>query len=126
MSIKLRIAASTVAVLAGLSAPVSADVITDGNEKTVDFVTKHRMLPPQAERVVASVQVAMFDAINSIESRYRPYRLAVATSKEASKEAAAAAAAGMVLAGLHPEQAQELNSLTAAYLRKHPARRSQV
>src|SRR5262249_42131843 len=101
MSIRLCIAASTVAVLAGLRAPVSEDVITDWNEKTVTFVTKHRMLPPQAERVVASVHVAMFDAINSIEPRYRPYRLAVATSKEASKEAAAAAAAaaaGMVLA----------------------------
>jgi hypothetical protein len=120
MSIKLRIAASTIAVLAGLSGPVSADVITDWNEKAVAFVTKHRMLPPQAERVVASVHVAMFDAINSIEPRYRPYRLAVAASKEASKEAAAAVAAGMVLAGLFPEQTEELNSLTAAYLANIP------
>jgi hypothetical protein len=44
-------------------------VITDWNEKAVAFVTKHRMLPPQAERVVASVHVAMFDAVNSVERR---------------------------------------------------------
>jgi hypothetical protein len=69
-------------ILTGLGGPVSADVITDWNEKAVAFVTKHRMLPPQAERVVASVQVAMFDAVNSVERRYRPYRLAVTTAKE--------------------------------------------
>ena len=72
-------------ILTGLGGPVSADVITDWNEKAVAFVTKHRMLPPQAERVVASVQVAMFDAVNSVERRYRPYRLAVTTAKETSQ-----------------------------------------
>ncbi len=58
------------------------------------------MLPPQAERVIASVHVAMFDAVNSIEPRYRPYRLLSSPPKDASTEAAAAVAAGMVLAGL--------------------------
>jgi PAP2 superfamily len=107
-------------VLTGLGGPVSADVITDWNEKAVAFVTKHRMLPPQAERVVASVHVAMFDAVNSVERRYRPYRLAVTTAKETSKEAAAAAAAGTVLVGLHPGETEELNSLMAAYLATMP------
>src|SRR6266545_3964682 len=72
-------------ILAGLGGPVSADVITDWNEKAVAFATKHRMLPPQAERVIASVHVAMFDAVNSIERRYRPYRLAVTNAKDTSK-----------------------------------------
>jgi PAP2 superfamily len=103
-------------ILTGLGGPVSADVITDWNEKAVAFVTKHRMLPPQAERVVASVQVAMFDAVNSVERRYRPYRLAVTTAKVTSKEAAAAVAAGMVLAGLHPNDTEELNSVMSDYL----------
>jgi hypothetical protein len=103
-----------------LGGPVSADVITDWNEKAVAFVTKHRMLPPQAERVVASVQVAMFDAVNSVERRYRPYRLAVTTAKETSQEAAAAVAAGMVLASLHPNETEELNSLMGAYLAAIP------
>src|SRR4029450_1128027 len=107
-------------ILTGLGGPVSADVITDWNEKAVAFVTKHRMLPPQAERVVASVQVAMFDAVNSVERRYRPYRLAVTTAKETSQEAAAAVAAGMVLALLHPNETEELNSLMGAYLAAIP------
>jgi hypothetical protein len=107
-------------ILTGWGAPVSADVITDWNEKAVAFVTKHRMLPPQAERVVASVQVAMFDAVNSVERRYRPYRLAVTTAKETSQEAAAAVAAGMVLASLHPNETEELNSLMGAYLAAIP------
>src|SRR5215470_10171314 len=100
----LRWAASLM-ILPALGGPVSADVITDWNEKAVAFVSKHRTLPPQAERVIASVHVAMFDAVNSIERRYQPYRLVVTTGKDTSPEAAAATAAGMVLAGLHPKEA---------------------
>ena len=101
--------------------PAFADVITDWNEKAVAFVTKQRMLPPQAERVIASVHLSMFDAVNSIEPRYRPYRLAVITAKDASPEAAAAVAAGMVLVGLHPKDSEELNALMAAYLAAIPS-----
>jgi hypothetical protein len=108
-------------ILTALGGPVSADVITDWNEKAVAFVSKQRLLPPQAERVIASVHLAMFDAVNSIEPRYRPYRLAVMTTKDASPEAAAAVAAGMVLAGLHPKDTEELNSLMAAYLADIPS-----
>ena len=120
MSMNLRRVLPITIILAGLSSPVSADVIGDWNEKAVAFVTKHRMLPPQAERVVASVHVAMFDAVNSIERRYRPYRLAVTTAKDTSKETAAAVAAGMVLAGMHPKDAEELNSLMGTYLATIP------
>jgi len=108
-------------ILTALGGPAATDVITDWNEKAVAFVTKQRMLPPQAERVVASVHVAMFDAVNSVERRYRPYRLAVGTAKETSKEAAAAVAAGMVLASLHPNETEELKSLMDAYLAAIPA-----
>jgi hypothetical protein len=121
MSISLRWVVPTTIILSGLSAPAYADVITDWNEKAIAFVSKQHMLPPQAERVVASVHVAMFDAVNSIERRYRPYRLVVAASKDASKETAAAVAAGMVLAGLLPDEADELNSMAAAYTSAAPA-----
>jgi hypothetical protein len=121
MLTNLRWAASIIVLTAALGGPVSADVITDWNEKAVAFVTKHRMLPPQAERVIASVHLAMFDAVNSIEPRYRPYRLAAITTKEASPEAAAAVAAGTVLAGLHPKDTEELNTLMAAYLAAIPS-----
>ena len=98
---------------------VSADVITDWNERTVAFVTP-RMVPAAGQRVVAIVQVAMFDAVNSIERRYRPYLVQLPASATASKEAAAAAAAGMVLVGLHPQAASELKDAMAAYLATIP------
>ncbi len=109
-----------VAILTGLMGPASADVISDWNEKSVAFVTMRGMLPPQAERVVATVHVAMFDAINSIERRYRPYLLQLPAEKETSKEAAAAAAAATALAGLHPGAAEEMTAALAAYLASMP------
>jgi hypothetical protein len=55
-----------------LSQPAAADVIADWNEKAVTFVLAHHMGPPPAERIMAMTHVAMFDAVNSIERRYRP------------------------------------------------------
>ena len=49
-----------------------ANVITDWNENAVTLVTP-RMAPGAGQRVVAIMQLAMFDAVNSIERRYRPY-----------------------------------------------------
>ena len=119
MSMNLRWAAS-IMILTGLSGPVSADAITDWNEKAVALATKHRLLPPQAERVIASVHVAMFDAVNSIEPRYRPYLVATTPRKGVSKEAAAAVAAGTVLAGLLPEETEALNTAMTSYLATIP------
>ena len=62
-------------VAVALTAPAPsayADVITDWNEKAVAFVTG-KMEPAAGQRVVTIMQVAMFDAVNSIEPRYRPY-----------------------------------------------------
>ena len=119
MPMKVRWVMPTTILLV-LGGPARADVITDWNEKVVAFATMHRMLPPQAERVVASAHLAMFDAVNSIEHRYRPYRLAVTTAKDTSKEAAAAAAAGAVLAGLQPTDKEEVSALLEAYLATLP------
>src|SRR5262249_21256808 len=93
--------------------------LTDWNEKTVAFVTP-RMVPSAGQRVVAIVQVAMFDAVNSIDRRYRPYLVQLPAAPAASREAAAAAAAGGVLAGLHPQADAELKATTSAYLAAIP------
>jgi hypothetical protein len=107
-------------ILTGMAGPVSADVITDWNEKAVAFVVARTMLPPQAERVIATVHVAMFDAVNSIERRYLPYKLQLPADKDTSKEAAAAAAAATVLAALHPNAAEEMKIALSAYLATLP------
>src|SRR5215475_6129511 len=74
----------------GLAHPASADVITDWNENAVGFGVLHDIGPPPAERIIAMTQVAMFDAVNSIERKYRPYLVQLPASATTSKEAAAA------------------------------------
>jgi hypothetical protein len=106
----------TVIALVVPATPGFADVITDWNEKAIAVVTP-RMVPPAAQRAVAIVQVAMFDAVNSIERRYRPYLIQLPAAASASKEAAAAAAAGTALAGLLPQVAgEDLRGALVAYL----------
>src|SRR5262245_25254629 len=78
-----------------------ADVITDWNEKAVAYATG-KMTPAAAQRIVTIMHLAMFDAVNSIDRRYRPYLAQLPAAPGASKEAAAAAAAGTVLARLNP------------------------
>jgi hypothetical protein len=96
-----------------------ANVFTDWNENTVTLVTP-RMAPAAGQRVVAIVQTAMFDAVNSIERRYQPYLLQLPTAPTASKEAAAATAAGTVLAALIPDAVARVKPLTASYLASIP------
>jgi len=108
-----------VLVAIALTAPAPsafANVITDWNENTVTLVA------PRAagQRVVAIVQTAMFDAINSIERRYQPYLLQLPTTPTASKQAAAATAAGTVLAGLIPGAVAQVKPLMASYLASIP------
>jgi hypothetical protein len=106
-------------VLSCQTVPAFADVITDWNEKAVAFVTP-RMSSPLAARVMAMVHVAMFDAVNSIEPRFRPYKVRLPAAADTSKEAAAATAATTVLAGLHPDAAGELKAALATYLAAIP------
>jgi len=94
----------------------SADVIGDWNQKAVTFVESRQMAPPHAERIMALVHLAMFDAVNSIERRYRPGIVQLDPSAKASSEAAAAAAAGTVLASLDPKTAVEMTGAIAASL----------
>jgi hypothetical protein len=109
-----------VAVALMVPAPSAfADVITDWNEKAVAFVTP-RMMPAATQRAVAIMQVAMFDAVNSIERRYRPYLVQLDAAPTTSQAAAAAAAAGIVLAGLLPQADAEVRAAMAAYLATIP------
>jgi len=106
--------------LLGLAQPAAADVIADWNTKAVDFVVAHKMLPPPAERTVAMAQLAMFDAVNSIDRKYRPYLTQLPAGPTVSKEAAAAAAAGAVLASVDPQTQDEVRAMLAAYLAAIP------
>jgi hypothetical protein len=103
------------------AAPASADAVGDWNQKAVTFGEARQMAPPQAERVMALVHLAMFDALNSIDRRYRPALVQLDSAVTASREAAAAAAAATVLAGLDPAKAAATTDALAAWLAAIPA-----
>ena len=107
--------------LLGAAQPASADVIADWNDKARrPSASATSMAPPPAERLIAMTQLAMFDAVNSIERKYRPYLVQLPAAPTASKEAAAAAAAGTVLAGIDPQAQTEMKAALAAYLAAIP------
>jgi hypothetical protein len=69
-----------------------------------------------AQRMMAMVHAAMFDAVNSIERRYRPYLVQLPADPAVSKEAAAAAAAATVLSTIDDKTAGEMKIALATYL----------
>jgi hypothetical protein len=118
-SVPAAMIASWIAV--GLPAPACANVITDWDEKAVAVVSP--IVPVgvtqsvyTAQRVMGMVHAAMFDAVNSIERRYRPYVAQLPADPTTSKEAAAAAAAAAVLATIDPKTASEMKAALATYL----------
>jgi len=78
------------------SSLVEADVVTDWNDRACAIVGK---VGPGStgHRIMAIVQVSVFEAVNSIEGGYRPYTAKVVASPGASVEAAIAAANRAVL-----------------------------
>jgi hypothetical protein len=106
------------AALIGAAPPAFADVITDWDEKAVAIVNS--MPPYNAQRIIGIVHVAMFDAVNSIERRYRPYLVQLPTPPSTSKEAAAAAAAAVVLASIDEKTASAVRDALAVNLASIP------
>jgi hypothetical protein len=97
--------------------PARADVITDWNRFAVPIVTAYYLNAP-GYRELAMVHVAMFQAINTIEPRYQPYRAKLEPQPGASKDAAAAVAAARVLVRLHPDAAAKVDAELKPYLEK--------
>jgi hypothetical protein len=97
----------------------SANVVTDWDEKAVALI-QPKMVPPVAYRAMAIVHIAIFDAVNSIEPRYRPYYAQIPVTGDTSKEAAAAAAAGAVLTKLVPDVAFDIEAALKSYLSAIP------
>jgi hypothetical protein len=105
---------------AWLPAAAHADAVADWNEKTVAAVYTARFTPDLQARSLAIVQIAMFEALNSITPRYTPYRTRLPVEPGASPDAAAAAAAHHALSKLLPDQAKDFDALLQSALAKVP------
>jgi hypothetical protein len=97
--------------LLGVSRAAWADVIVDWNDKACMIAGKVGPGAP-GHRVMAIVQVAVFEAVNSIDGHYAPYLARIPAPKGASVDAAVAAANRATLLEIVPG---EKSAIEAAY-----------
>jgi hypothetical protein len=109
-----------VSLLLGLPMLAGADVITDWNEKAVNAGYAAQVTPGVSARNIAMMHIAMFEALNSIEPRYTPYRTRPSAEPGTSRDAAAAVAAHYILARAYPDQAKEFDKALEASLAAVP------
>lgn len=119
LSTFFRAAVLSMSALAA-AAGAMADVVTDWNEKAVAAGYTGRSGNSLHSRNMAIVNVAMFEALNSIEPRYTPYRARLVAEPGWSKDAAAAAAAHHALVQLYPQQAKTFDQALQASLANVP------
>jgi len=116
-----KISAAIASLVLYLVSPAMADVVTDWNEKALSAGNAARQTPAgqtpaQQARNIAMVHLAMFDALNSIEPRYTPYRVQLKVPNTTSREAAASAAAHYLIVRLYPAQSKDADAALQAAL----------
>jgi len=107
-------------VVVMVASSVKADIIADWNEMAVNAGAKARVGNTPTARAITMVHLAMFEAVNSIEPRYTPYRVRLSADAGTSRDAAAASAAHTVLVRIYPEQTAELDKALQASLATVP------
>lgn len=93
-----------------------ADVVTDWDKKACDVVVDARLGAPPANRVMAIVQTAVFEAVNAITRRYPAGPGTPRAPPGASVEAAVAAANRATLAALLPGRKEAIDASYQAAL----------
>ena len=100
-----------------LAAPMAlADAVTDWNIKAGEIVVEAKMGTPPANRVMAIVHTAVYEAVNAITKRYPASELPLEAASDASVEAAIAAANHATLAKLVPSQQAAIDTAYQAAL----------
>lgn len=102
------------------TAATASDVVTDWNNELLGSVQATGMGPPLAARAMAMTHLAMFEAVNSIDRGFAPYRGYYATPAGTNKVAAAAQAAHDVLSAIYPARAGQFASKLASDLAAIP------
>ncbi|MBX9894696.1 MAG: vanadium-dependent haloperoxidase [Nitrosomonas sp.] len=90
--------------LAAHAAPVKADAVTDWNKQAGDIIVASGIGPLPAERALAIVHAAVYEAVNAITQRYPVSDLKLQPVPGASVEAAVAAANRIALTQLVSSQ----------------------
>ena len=94
-----------------LASPMAqADVVTDWNITATDIAVAANLPPPPTLRVMALVQSAVYEAVNTITQRYPGDRVKLDAAPGASVEAAVAAANRAILSKLLPAQQAAIDS----------------
>ena len=94
-----------------LASPMAqADVVTDWNTAATDIVVAANLPPPPTSRVMAMVQAAVYEAVNTITQRYPGNRVKPDVAPGASVAAAVAAANRAILSKLLPVQQAAIDS----------------
>ena len=115
---RVRVAFAIGATAATLVAPASAsaDVVTDWNHTLVESLVATNAPPPNSGRVAATVEGAVYDAVNGIVGRYTPLRVDAAAPAGASRQAAAVEAAYRTMSWAFPSRQADLDVRRAASL----------
>src|ERR1700693_49466 len=112
------------ALLLGGPPGVRADVVTDANATAADIASRHPATPISV-RMMAIVQVSVFEGVNAITGRYSASRVKIAAAPGASVDAAVAAATRTALSKLMPAQQAAIDADYQALLGALPGRPGQ-
>jgi len=117
---QISLAIAALAMLLTVPASASADAVTDWNEITVQTVLNAGTQRPGATGFIdiAVVQAAVYDAVQAIDRRFKPYLVEI-PGASGSMSAAAAKAAHDVLVNRFPSQAGSLDMTYHQYLANH-------
>ena len=108
---------TTAAALLVSAAAASANPVSDWN---IIAIAQNAANPFNQARIMATTQLAVFEAVNAIQGGYEPYLGTVVAPAGASADAAAIAAAHTVLKFYFPANAATLDGLRATSLAAIP------
>jgi len=103
-----------------LTASAAADVVTDWNSVALRVIRVSNTAPPEAARNLAILHVSIYDAVNGIRGTHKPYFVTAAGPAGASRKAAAAAAARLVLIDLYPSLQNEIEAQYQTFIQRLP------
>ena len=104
-----RLVPSAILMSCAAASVAAADVVTEWDRTACDLVVAAQVGPAMANRVLAIVDTAVYEAVNAITGRYMASEVNLSPAPDASIPAAVAAANRATLVKLIPPQASEVD-----------------